>query len=849
MDCEQAREVLSARLDGEETGDDATTVESHVAGCAACRDWLAAAQRLARRSRLSAAPQVSDRTETILSAALADRSAQAGIVGRERHRLTRLGLVAVAAAQLALTVPVLIFGHDHEAPLHVAHELGSFDLALAAGFLAAAVRPRRAPGMLPLVGVAALCLVATAAVDLLGGHTDIVDEAPHLLSVAGWLLLRRLAGSARVHPPGVDPIGSIKDFVRRWRRGAAALRRELSGPATWGCVIAAVIGRLRRPGRGRRLSRSAVAGGLVTAALVTVLSVLATASPASAHAVLEHTSPASGAVLANPPHRVSLTFGEPVTVEGQAVKVYDRQLHQVNSGPVQHPGGRADTVAVHLRPHLAKGTYSVTWRAISADSHPVSGGFRFSVGHRSAVAGTAPTSSGGSRLVGILLGATRFAGFAGIIAGLGALAVLLSLWPAGRADPRARTIVWTGYGALVAGAVGGLLLQGPYSAGTSITHTLDAGLLASTISTRFGQAHLVQLGLLVILAGLLLALLRQPDTAPDGTVAVSQPGWRRPVLLAAAGLAGLGVLVATGLSGHAGSGSLVPLAMASDAVHLGSMAVWLGGLLILGVCLLARRRAGELARVLPRFSALAFTAVVAIVITGSYQSWREVRSLPAFPDTIYGRLLMAKIAGFLLLVALGNLARRWIARRYTGSVIDRLLTPRTIAHASSPTDSFSSSATAHVQPSRREVSVLRRGLAAEVLIGVAVLVLTAILVNTAQARETYIPSYAATAHSTTGAVRVSLARPTTGSRALRLAVTDSAGKPQPVRRASGSLSLPARHVGPLPVRFHRTGQTGRLVARPRFAAAGGWQLNVNVQTSAIAATAYRITIPIRRPPP
>jgi len=80
--------------------------------------------------------------------------------------------------------------------MHVAHELGAFDMALAVGFLAAALRPSRAQGMRTLVGCAALLLVATAIIDLISGRTTPSDELPHLLAVAGWLLLGRMAALA-----------------------------------------------------------------------------------------------------------------------------------------------------------------------------------------------------------------------------------------------------------------------------------------------------------------------------------------------------------------------------------------------------------------------------------------------------------------------------------------------------------------------------------------------------------------------------------------------------------------------------------------------------------------------------
>ena len=88
----------------------------------------------------------------------------------------RIGLVALA--QLALCLPVLLFGQDHAAPVHVAHEMGSFDVAVAIGFLVAARRPARAMGMLSLVGIAAGLLVVTAVVDLMAGRTSLSDEAP-----------------------------------------------------------------------------------------------------------------------------------------------------------------------------------------------------------------------------------------------------------------------------------------------------------------------------------------------------------------------------------------------------------------------------------------------------------------------------------------------------------------------------------------------------------------------------------------------------------------------------------------------------------------------------------------------
>ena len=122
----------------------------------------------------------------------------------------RAGLIAVAVAQLAITVPLLILGHDHDAGAHAAHELGSFDLALAIAFAVGAVRPALSAGLAWPCGIAAAALAGTAIADLIGGQTFGADEAQHLIAVAGAALLclagpdqpLRERGAGRGRPTG-----------------------------------------------------------------------------------------------------------------------------------------------------------------------------------------------------------------------------------------------------------------------------------------------------------------------------------------------------------------------------------------------------------------------------------------------------------------------------------------------------------------------------------------------------------------------------------------------------------------------------------------------------------------------
>jgi len=128
-----------------------------------------------------------------------------------------------------------------------------------------------------------------------------------------------------------------------------------------------------------RAARRPARAALVAAALALVLPALVPAA-ASAHATLEGTSPARGATLAHAPAEVQFRFDESVEASFGALHVFDSRGREVQTGAAFHPGGRGSVVAVRLEPGLRNGAYTATYRVISADGHPVSSGFVFTVG-------------------------------------------------------------------------------------------------------------------------------------------------------------------------------------------------------------------------------------------------------------------------------------------------------------------------------------------------------------------------------------------------------------------------------------------------------------------------------------
>jgi predicted anti-sigma-YlaC factor YlaD len=187
IDCERYRLAISAGLDGEDAGLEGAGLERHLAGCAGCRRFAAEAADLQESVRVAAHEATPDLTRPILTA-----------IGEEQRRpgldpaALRAGLAAVGIVQLLVALPDLLSGIKGT-PVHVARELGSFDLALAVGFLFAAWRPLRAYGMVPIVAALVAGLAVTTGIDVMEGRVVATTEVGHLLELMGLALLWALA--------------------------------------------------------------------------------------------------------------------------------------------------------------------------------------------------------------------------------------------------------------------------------------------------------------------------------------------------------------------------------------------------------------------------------------------------------------------------------------------------------------------------------------------------------------------------------------------------------------------------------------------------------------------------------
>jgi copper transport protein len=555
--------------------------------------------------------------------------------------------------------------------------------------------------------------------------------------------------------------------------------------------------------------------------------VLLTATPASAHAVLETTEPVGGTAVATSPERVVLRFSEAVQIPLGSIRIFASPSgEQIETGSAGRADGQSNAVAVKLG-DLDNGAYIVTWRVTSADAHPIHGAFTFIVGEAtgagadSALVEKLLASGGGDTTVGAVYAVIRFAAFASLVLLVGGLFFIALLWPAGAALASARRILWAAWAtALVTTAVG-IPVQAVYAAGLPISKILSSTVRSGMFGDRFGQVWAARLVILALTAAVLAFVFR--------TISGGERQKVPPALLAAGGVLSLALLVTPGLAGHAAAEDLVPLAMTADVLHLAAVSAWLGGLALLTAAVLPRGVAGELAEIVPRFSRAAFLAVIMILVTGSFQGWRQVRTTSALTETTYGRLLIVKVVLFGVIVGLGALSRRFVHARYQVPAARLSFGP----------------GTATADPDSEIVAGLRRTVGAETAIAVVVLAVTSLLVNAQPARSAVATPFSTEMRSDMVLVTVTVDPAKAGPADFHIYTLSPQGGQQDVQELQATLTLPSQDVGPLAVPVTRAGPGHFSAYNFSIPLRGEWKLEVKALLSEIDEATVSTTIPVK----
>ncbi|MEV2240682.1 copper resistance protein CopC [Micromonospora sp. NPDC049891] len=579
--------------------------------------------------------------------------------------------------------------------------------------------------------------------------------------------------------------------------------------------------------RGTRAAARTASGGWArracAAALAGLLGLCAAvvpAAPAAAHAVLLGTDPADGAVLATVPSEVTLTFNEPVTVRPDGVRLLDAAGDELST----ESRSVDTTVVLTVPPDLAGGTYIVAFRVISADSHPVSGGFSFAVGAPSSAAVVVPESRP-SRALDVLRQAAEAVAYLGLLVSAGLLVFLIVLLRAEAPVLRRRLLRFAGWSAGLTVLARLVLVPAvpAWQDGRGLTGVVDAAQwLTGLWSEEALSSVLVVLGLS---AGLWAIATAGATTAPG-----SAAGPVRRAALTAVAFAGVALAWgAVALVGHTRTYGPAWLVVPADVLHVTTAGVWLGGLVALPWALTrsADLGADAAARTVSAFSRTAAVLVGLLGAAGLLLAWRILRSWEALWATSYGVALLTKVGltVVVLVVAAHNRFR---------------LVPRVLAAGRD-----GGSAVAW--------RLLRRTVRVEAALLVGVVVATGFLVTQSPVVEA-APRPVAEAGGGPFVVEAPLgpgravARFTPGEvgvNSMELELVDAAGQPVvPVADPKLTVLLPAVDIGPLERTLARTGP-GRYEAVVDLPLAGSWVVQASVRTSKYESPIARFTVDVR----
>ncbi|EJQ62835.1 copper resistance CopC/CopD family protein [Bacillus mycoides] len=365
---------------------------------------------------------------------------------------------------------------------------------------------------------------------------------------------------------------------------------------------------------------------------------------ASAHAYVVKSNPAENETLKKAPSAVKIEFDEDIQVSSfNTLFVRDTLGKRVDLKDAHIDKKNKKILEAGLKENLKNGLYSIQWKAISADGHPIQGVIPFHIGL--AEAGTDDIKVEEMGYVpqidmimerGILY--TSFSLFIGVLL----FNLILYKGSASQVQSRSKKIIWISLFGIFISLLFNLPLQAKINADVSWLEAFDPLLLKETLQLSvFGYVWITQMALISTLMIVTYFAVKSERVS-------SFKVWSIPIVLF------IGLLVMKAFNSHAYGLKFKEIAVVMDFLHLFAASLWMGGLS--SIVLLLRKEADKWTMywdAIKRFSPWATGAVIVILLTGLFNSTFFIPTIHSLFDTKYGLALLAKILLFVCMGILG----------------------------------------------------------------------------------------------------------------------------------------------------------------------------------------------------
>ena len=529
---------------------------------------------------------------------------------------------------------------------------------------------------------------------------------------------------------------------------------------------------------------------------------------AYAHPFLVDSEPGQGQNAAVGTTQIIVFYSEAIEIDFSELKVFDSNGNKIDNMDTAYYEGESSLVIT--TPSLEDGVYTVTSKVLSKiDGHLVQAAIIFGVGETQVDLSLLEAQEE-SEITFLPEAAARFPGIIGQTVVLGSVISGIVIWGTQRKrfGKESRDLVNQAYRFKFA-KLTGISLVAVFASNFIILAVQTLRLETSpidVIDTAFGTTWLIRMIITIILLGIWFWMERKPHLSPKKHI---------PMLAAS-----LVLIFTTTMMGH-GAATELTAPIILDYVHNLLASVWIGGVIFFGFVLLPTlasldgiQKAKVTLAMLPRYSGMITIALGILIITGPTLLWFLESDVASLTNSTYGSLIIAKIMLAIVLIGFGAFYQFKIQRQAERNL------------KSGKTFTFNK---------------LSKPLKAEAMVGIALLGVVALLVNsslpageiqTVDAQGITL-GFSSTLFSEQAKFDVSVIPLGVGPNTISVLVSNVSGEPLPdISDLKIKVSNPQRNIAPIEIsitELKSNDGTTRYEGDATFGFAGTWEIEVEAQ--------------------